>query len=106
MAFTKGNKSASHDKPWTRALQRHVQQNPNLLRTLAIKTFEKAEQGDLSALKEITERLDGKAAQSIELSGSIETNRAEDVTDEQLAHIATTGSDGATQAQEGPQTTH
>ena len=106
MAAPKGNRFGAHDKPWTRALQRHAQQNPDLLRILAVKTFDKAMEGDMAALKEVTERLDGKAAQSIELSGSLETNRPEELTDADLARIAASSSSGTAESPESSSRTH
>lgn len=42
------------------------------LRSIAEKLIEKAEGGDVSALREIGDRLDGKAKQQIEVSGDEE----------------------------------
>lgn len=55
-------------KPWTRALQRHIEQNPDALKRIAQKVVQMAEEGDLEAIKEIGNRLDGKAIQATELS--------------------------------------
>ena len=105
MAAPPGNKFASHDKPWTRALQRHVQQNPDLLRRIAIATFAKAEDGDLGALKEIADRLDGKPAQSVDISGSLNTGKtAKELTNDELAAIATGSGGGVADEAEGVRT--
>jgi len=45
--------------------------------------------------------MDGKAAQSVELSGSIEHKHVHELTDDQLAHIATGGSLGTADTSEG-----
>lgn len=90
----KGNRNGAHDKPWTRALERLVQQDADLLRKLAIKTFDMALEGDAQARAEITNRLDGKPVQPVDMSGSIDVRQtAEDLTDDQLASIAA-GSSG------------
>ena len=105
MAAPAGNRFGAHDKPWTRALQRHVQQNPDLLRRIAIATFAKAEEGDLSALKEIADRLDGKPAQSVDISGSLNTGKtAKELTNDELAAIATGSGDGVVDATESVRT--
>lgn len=69
-----GNKNATKSKPWSDALRKEVAQDPELLRRIARKTCAMAEDGDLAAIQEIGNRLDGKAAQdlSVEHSGSIE----------------------------------
>ena len=44
------------------------------LRALASKLVEKGLAGDIAAIKEIGDRLDGKAAQSVEMTGEATTN--------------------------------
>ena len=92
MAGTKGNRNAAHDKPWTRALERAVAQDPDKLRRIALKTLDMAEEGDAAARKEIADRLDGKPIQPVEMSGSLESKTAQELTIEQLKHIAAGGS--------------
>jgi hypothetical protein len=58
------------------------------LRVIADKLVEKAEQGDLQAIREVMDRLDGKAVQSIERS-DIPLER---MTDQQLMAIIQGGS--------------
>jgi hypothetical protein len=106
MAFQKGNKLGAGDKPWTRALQRHVQQNPDKLHKLAIKTFDMAMAGDLAALKELANRLDGMPVQGIEHSGSLDGKTARELSNDQLAAIAAGGSAGTVDTPEGDHTTH
>ena len=69
-ALTNGNAGnrLGNRKPWSRALDTEVLQNPNLLRRLARKTFAMALKGDIDAIKEIGNRLDGKAVQASEVS--------------------------------------
>lgn len=72
MPAPKGNKNASHDKPWAAAVRRALLANDGKkLRAVAEKLVEKAEAGDVAALKEIGDRLDGKPAQAI--TGEIDT---------------------------------
>lgn len=76
MAAPKGNRYAAHDKPWTRALEKHAAQNPDKLARLAEKTFDLALEGDPNARKEIGDRLDGKPPQTFEgnLGGALVVN--------------------------------
>jgi len=65
MAAPKGNKFGSHQKPWTRALEKFAHRNPDRLLKLAEKTFDLADKGDMGAVREIGDRLDGKPSQAI-----------------------------------------
>jgi len=61
-----GNKNAVKERRMvTNALQRAAAQNPDKLRQACLAGLEKAAKGDLAWFKEIADRLDGKAAQSI-----------------------------------------
>ena len=62
----KGNKNAAHDKPWSAAVRRALLANDGQkLRALAEKLVEKALEGDIPAIKEIGDRMEGKPAQAI-----------------------------------------
>lgn len=59
---------------WGDAIKRVVAQgNSQKLRDLAEKLVSLAEAGDVAALKELGDRLDGKPAQQVQLSGDAET---------------------------------
>lgn len=61
-----GNKNGAHDKPWSAAVRRAVLANDGKkLRSIADALCDKAADGDVAAIKEIGDRLDGKPAQSI-----------------------------------------
>ena len=61
-----GNKNGSRQKPWANALNRAIaQRDGDLLREIAEVVLNQALAGDLQAIKEIADRLDGKPAQSI-----------------------------------------
>jgi len=63
--------------------------NPHRLRAIAEKLIEKAEQGDLQAIREIADRLDGKATQAIEHS---DVRPLRQMSDRELLAIAQGGS--------------
>ena len=71
------------------------------LRTIAEKLVSSAIAGEAWAIKEIADRIDGKPAQAIAISGSLDTapNR---LTDEELESIAAASSAGATEAPPSP----
>ena len=58
--------SANRQKPFNDALLMALRSNPLALRRIAAKLIEKAEEGDLPAIREIADRLDGKPAQEID----------------------------------------
>ncbi len=99
MAFPKGNKFASHDKPWTNALQRVLAQLEvkdangkviakagEALRAIAERTVELAIMGDKDARKEISDRLDGKPSEFVNVNTTRDPSMMS--TDELAAEIA------------------
>lgn len=61
-----GNKNATKNRPWAEAINRALlAEDGKKLRALADKIIDKALEGDVSALKEIGDRVDGKPAQAI-----------------------------------------
>lgn len=62
-----GNRNAvKENRLWSEAIRRAlVQKNGAKLRRLADRLIERAEEGDIAALKEIGDRMDGKPAQAI-----------------------------------------
>ena len=61
------NHNTNKNKPWLNALRMElIQADPQLLRKLARALINKAASGDVTALKEIADRMDGKTAQAIE----------------------------------------
>ena len=59
-----GNKNATKNKLWSETLHRALlAQDGQKLRDLADKLIERALEGDVTALKEIGDRVDGKPAQ-------------------------------------------
>ena len=68
--LTNGNAGNRSRRPWAQALDKQASQNPDLLRRLARKTFAMALKGNMDAIREIANRLDGKAIQASEVSVS------------------------------------
>ena len=65
-----GNKNATKNKAWEETLRRALLANDGQkLRSLAEKLIERAEGGDVTALKEIGDRIDGKPSQQVQLQG-------------------------------------
>ena len=67
-----GNRNGAHDKPWTNALQRALQQysdedcpRGSALQRIANGVVRDSLKGDPNARKEIFERLDGKPVQPV-----------------------------------------
>lgn len=67
-----GNKkSCKANRLWRSTIERALAQDadPNRLRRIAEALIAKAEEGDLGAIKELGDRLDGKAAQQLIVNG-------------------------------------
>lgn len=80
MAAPHGNKNATKNKPWSEAINRALMaEDGKKLRALAEKLIEKALEGDVPALKEVGDRLEGKPAQT--LQGPDGTNLFQPVVD-------------------------
>jgi len=62
-----GNNNPGKNKPWGDALRKATIQGKGLDK-IAKKVLKMAEDGDIQAIKEVGDRLDGKALQSIETS--------------------------------------
>jgi hypothetical protein len=64
-----GNTNSSTDnRLWANTIRRAiVQGDPERLRKIAEKLLDKAAEGDMAAMKELGDRLDGKAAQSVDV---------------------------------------
>lgn len=66
-----GNKNATKNKAWENTLRRALlAEDGKKLRALADKLIERAQEGDVTALKEIGDRLDGKPVQQNEITGA------------------------------------
>jgi len=95
MAGVKGRSGAILDKPYREALRMEIAaagENHKLLRRIARAHLELAKGGDMQAIKEMADRLDGKPAQ--EQNITVTRVRATELPDDELADIATGGSEG------------
>lgn len=77
-----GNRNAAKAKVWHAAIMRALEAREKSridgkreLDALAEKLIELVASGDLAALKEFGDRLDGKPAQAVEMSGELEISR-------------------------------
>lgn len=65
-----GNRNACKNRPWAEAINRALKaDNGKKLRALAEKLIERAQDGDIAALKEVGDRVDGKALQALAAEG-------------------------------------
>lgn len=71
MAAPEGNtNSSTANRLWANTIRRAIaQSDPERLRRIAEALLTKAEEGDLGAVKELGDRLDGKPKQQIEQTG-------------------------------------
>ena len=70
----KGNTNATKNKPWQAAIERALAKRSLLAQREAIdelaeKFLQKCDEGDLGALKEFGDRIEGRPAQSMTVSG-------------------------------------
>lgn len=117
MGAPKGNKFASHEKPWTNALQRVLAQMEvkdkdgkviakagEALRMIAEVTVERALAGDKDARKEIADRMDGKPSEFVNVNHSHDPQ--EMTTDELAAAILRERADQARGGEAKPSKLH
>lgn len=102
MAFEKGNqdwKKRKSPKLFDAAIKRALMADDGkALRKIADQLVAMAEEGDMAAIREVIDRTDGKPHQTSTVESFVTSVR--NVTDDELADIATSGSAGTTGAQE------
>ena len=79
--------SKNRELPFNSALRLALRGDPLRLRRIAEKLAEKAEEGDLGAIRELADRLDGKPAQVVDRRDA----PVDELTDAQLHLIASAG---------------
>ena len=62
-----GNKNGTKNKPFLDAMRRALAQNPQKIGRIVDKVLDQAEAGEAWAVKEVADRLDGKAVQATTL---------------------------------------
>lgn len=87
MAAPKGNTNATKTKPWIKALERVAMQDADTLRRIALKVFQMAEEGDMSAIREIGDRLDGKPVQQVIMDATVEDKTVREYKDHELTAL-------------------
>lgn len=72
MAGTEGNTNSSKDnRLWRNTIMRAIAQgDAERLRKIAETLLDKAAEGDMAAIKELGDRLDGKASQQLQVTGA------------------------------------
>jgi|DEB0MinimDraft_3_1074331.scaffolds.fasta_scaffold48834_1 hypothetical protein len=92
------------NKPWSDALRLAVNESGpdglKRLRKIAEACVNAAEAGDMQAMREIGDRLDGKPAQTTDLT--VRRAIAKELADDELADIALGGGEGAADEAVGP----
>lgn len=91
----KGNKNHTRKRIWTDALRKVVIQDKRGLEAMARALFERAIEGDIVAIKEIGDRLEGKAIQAVDLNVDNRTAQR-NMGDSQLLEILTENSSSGT----------
>jgi len=99
MAAAKGNQYAAKERIWRTAIDKALEERGGelgrmgALKELAHKLLDRVAEGDMTALKEFGDRMDGKTSQQVELTGAnggpVMIADPSKLTDEQLAAIAT-----------------
>ena len=79
--------SVNREKPFNDALRIALRGDPHRLRRIADKLATLAEEGELGAIREVADRLDGKPAQAIDRRDVV----IEELSDEDLLIIASGG---------------
>lgn len=69
MAAPKGNQNAKKAKVWSDAIRKALAGDKTRINRLAQALLDKAESGDMAALKELGDRLEGKPVQAHEVGG-------------------------------------
>lgn len=87
----KGNSNAAKAKRLSAHLQARIEER-KLEGPLMDALLEKALTGDIPALKEVFDRIDGKVKQSMDIEAHITARNADELSDSELADIATRSS--------------
>jgi len=86
----KGNNNAGKSKRLSSMLQERLAERAEEKQLMDV-LLDKALEGDLPSIKEVFDRVDGKARQSVEVEANVFTKRLDELSDEQLLEIARSG---------------
>lgn len=64
-----GNKNATKNKMFSDQLKRHLVQNPEKLEKIVVQLIDDAMDGNIAAVREVMDRVEGKAVAIQEISG-------------------------------------
>lgn len=104
MAFTKGNRYGRETQPFIDAVRRAIAQDDGKrLRAIAERLIDLAVEGEAWAVRELADRLDGKAKQSVEIAhtGDPRGLTLEELRAEVAAALAGTGRSDSSPDQSG-----
>lgn len=88
MPAPKGNQNgAKKNWLWAETLRKQVAQDPEKLRKIALKVLDMAMEGDMAAVKEIGDRLDGKAVQQVIMDATVTDKSVREYTDHELTAL-------------------
>jgi len=84
-----GNNNAGKNKPWREAINHALKTHPRCktdqaqaLRDIATKLIDKALEGDLNAMKELGDRIEGKPQQTIDMTHDIGSKTLDELKNE------------------------
>ncbi|MCP5086478.1 MAG: hypothetical protein GY952_06725 [Rhodobacteraceae bacterium] len=84
------------------ALSMEIAEDPKRMRRIAAKLLTKAEGGDMAAIKEVFDRLDGKPAQTVDMNVDDKRTASDWTRDELVTFLANAAnSSGGTPAEDG-----
>lgn len=73
-----GNNNAGKNKPWSEAIRMAVAHDRQALIKIAEKMIAMAKEGDIQAVKEIGDRLEGKPSQDHKVSADVNVSISQD----------------------------
>ena len=85
-----GNNNGAKAKRLSSVLQARLAERAEEKQLMDV-LLDKALEGDLPSIKEVFDRVDGKARQSVEVEANVFTKRLDELSDEQLLEIARSG---------------
>lgn len=83
----KGNNNAGKGARLSKVLKKRLEERAKESELIDV-LINKALEGDLAAIKEVFDRIDGKPKQSIDMSAEVTQKNIKELTDDELAAIA------------------